>query len=337
MVEKGLGTIGIDLGGTKILFALFDQKFKVVEDFKEKTNPDKDEKRFTEVLSSGLKTLLERAKKEDLNVTAVGAGCAGFIDEDKGVIESSPNIPFIKNYSMRSKVAKLTDADFALGNDVHMGLLGELKLGAAVNAQHVIGVFLGTGIGGALAINGELYRGATGTAGEIGHFLTDPMGPLAGSDRHGVLDDIVSRNAIAAEAAALATKQWAPYLYKQVGTNVADIKSDELAQAIKHGDDKVEELVRSRARIVGIVLANLVDFLSPEMVVLGGGLVEAMPELFIDEVGKGVRDFTIPAISKKVRVVPAKLGDFAVAAGAAWNALEVARKRVAHTLLATAK
>src|SRR5207253_1874728 len=132
-------------------------------------------------------------------------------------------------------------------------------------------VFIGTGIGGAIAIDGRLYFGASGHAGDIGHYLVQPFGPLAGSERQGVLDGVSSRIAIAGEAAVLAAKQWAPHLLKSAGTDVLNIKSKSLAKAIKSGDKAIEELVRSRVQIIGIILSNLVDFLNPELVLIGGG------------------------------------------------------------------
>jgi glucokinase len=324
MAAKEKGAIGIDIGGTKVLFALFDEKFKVVDRIKEKTSPEKGEKRFSELLTESLETLAKRAEKENIRLLAVGVGSAGAIDDEKGQIVESPNIPFLKGYSLRAKIEKVIDAEVAIGNDVQMGLYGEMCHGAAQNAKNIICVFLGTGIGGALAIDGKLYLGASGTAGEIGHYMTDPMGALSGSDRQGLLDDLVSRNAIAAEAAMFANKQWAPHLFKLAGTNVADIKSGTIAEAIKNGDEKIEELVRSRSRILGIVLSNLADFLDPDLVLLGGGLVDEMPEIIVKEVEKGIRAHTVPSVAKNVKVQATKLEDVAVAAGAAQLALDKA-------------
>jgi glucokinase len=118
--------------------------------------------------------------------------------------------------------------------------------------------------------------------------------PLAGSDRGGQLDTIASRAAIAGEAAALATKRNAPHLSDSVGTDVKKITSTALADAIQRGDEDVEELVRNRARILGIILSNMVDFLNPQMIVLGGGLVDAMPDIITQEVTAGIKSHATP-------------------------------------------
>ena len=122
----------------------------------------------------------------------------------------------------------------------------KLKWRNAVGYKDVIAIFIGTGIGGAVAVNGELYLGSSREAGNIGHYLLNAFGPLAGSERDGVLDDVASRLGMAGTAATLAAKQWAPHLRKSIGTDVKQIKSSAFAKAIGAGDKVIEELVRSR-------------------------------------------------------------------------------------------
>ncbi len=198
-----------------------------------------------------------------------------------------------------------------------MGLYGEQQFGAARNSRHAIGVFIGTGIGGALILNGELHRGASGIAGDIGHYLVQPLGTIGGPERQGVLDNVCSRTAIAAEAAVYASRQWAPNLLKMGGTDLAILRSKTLARAIKAGDKQIEQLVLSRSRLLGIVLSNLVDFINPDCVLLGGGLVEEMPGLVLKGVGKGIEEYSSAAAFKKLKIVTTKLREYAVATGAA--------------------
>ena len=315
------GSVGVDVGGTKTLFALFDEQFEVLEEIKLKTEGTKQEV-FTKTLKESVASLLKKASKHRVTVSAIGVGCAGSIDTQKGVVNSAPNIPALDGFSFNQTLAKITDARVRVSNDVHAALYGEHKLGAAVGYKHVIGVFLGTGIGGAIIIHGKLYLGATGRAGDIGHYLLQPLGPLAGSDRGGVLDSIASRAAIAAEAAALATKQKAPHLLKSVGTDIKNIKSSSLADAIQNGDKDVEELVRNRAQMLGIILSNLVDFLNPEMIVLGGGLVDAMPDIIRQEVTAGIKSHTTMEAQQGLQIVTTKLKSHAVTTGAAKLAVD---------------
>ena len=203
----------------------------------------------------------------------------------------------------------------------------KLKWRNAVGYKDVIAIFIGTGIGGAVAVNGELYLGSSREAGNIGHYLLNAFGPLAGSERDGVLDDVASRLGMAGTAATLAAKQWAPHLRKSIGTDVKQIKSSAFAKAIGAGDKVIEELVRSRFRIVGIVLSNIVDFFSPEMIVLGGGLTDALPKIARDEVRAGIEAHSTRAAVKGLKVVTAKHKGLAVTIGAARFVVDLSKRR----------
>ena len=316
------GSLGIDLGGTKLLAALFDDKMRLVHQILEPTRPEKGLRRFSSMLVGTVGKLARRARQSGLRLRAVGAGCAGFVDAKAGLLNSCPNIPFIKDYPLARRLEPVVHCPVEIGNDVQLGLYGEHAFGAAAGCRNAICLFLGTGIGGALIVDGKLYQGSSGFAGEIGHYLLDALGPFTGSQRYGLLDDVVSRHAIAAQAAAMAAKQWAPHLFRASGTNLLDIKAADIANAIRRGDEKIEELVRSRSRIVGIVLSNLVNFLSPDVVVLGGGLVKALGDIIVPEASRSMRRHALPPIARRVRVVAAKLGDLAVAKGAAQWALD---------------
>jgi glucokinase len=319
MIE--LGSIGIDIGGTKILFALFDPKFQPVDEIKIKTGDLHTTREFKDALSESLGTLMKKAAKGNLQLAGVGIGCAALLNGG-GTIKSAPNIPILDGLPLRNIVGKITSLNVTLVNDVDAGLYGEQQFGAAVGCKNVIGVFIGTGIGGALIIDGKLYRGASGHAGDIGHYLLQPLNTLAGSDRHGVLDDVASRTAIAAEAAALALKHAAPHLLKLAGTDLKKIGSNVLAESIAKGDEEVEKLVRSRSQMLGIVLSNMVDFLNPEMLVLGGGFTDAMPDIVREEVEAGVRAHSTPEAAEALKVVAATLKNHAVTTGAAKLALD---------------
>jgi glucokinase len=317
-----LGSIGIDIGGTKTLFALFDPKFELIEEIKIKTGDIHSAKEFKDALTEHLTALTKKAAKAELNLVGVGIGCAASLHGDGSVAKAS-NIPFLEGFQLRSVVGKIASLNVTLVNDVDAGLYGEQQFGAAVGCKHVIGVFIGTGIGGAVIIDGKLYRGASGHAGDIGHYLLQPFGPLSGSDRHGVLDDVASRTAIAADAAAIALKHAAPHLLKIAGTDVGKISSSVLAESIEKGDVEIERLVRSRSQMIGIVLSNIVDFLNPEMLVLGGGFTDAMPEIVRKEVEAGIRAHSSEQAGKALKVAAAKLSRHAVTTGAAKLALDV--------------
>jgi glucokinase len=324
--EKVLGkaVIGIDVGGTKTLLALFDSRLEVLAEDKFRSHPDKGGlAAFEKALRRSIEALLRRARKEKLAVQYVGMGCAGDIDLRKGVVRRSPNLTFLDGYPFREKLEKLTKAQVFVGHDVQAALYGEYRMGAARNARHVIGVWLGTGVGGAMIVDGRIHLGATGSAGDIGNYLLTSVDVSIDSTRKYVLDGVASRTAIAGEAAALAAKHKAPALREDAGTDVDDIRAGDIAKSIRKGDKAVEKLVRSRANIVGTALSNLVDFINPDVIVLGGGLVEAMPALIRSEVRKSINAHASRRAARSVKVVVAKLHRHAGTVGAARLALDM--------------
>ena len=321
--KRQASSIGIDIGGTKTLCALFDARFEVVAEEKFRTTPEKGGVRaFDRALRKAVKALLAEAHKRRLDVRVVGVGCAGQVDLREGLLKRSPNLLFLEGYPFRAKLERFARARVFVANDVHAALYGEYRLGAARKARHIIGVWIGTGVGGAIMIDGRLHLGATNAAGDIGNYLLhaaeNPDAP-----RKQILDNVASRTAIAGEAATLAAKRWAPKLRAKAGTDVTDIRSGDIAQAIRDGDKALEKLVRSRAAVVGAAISNLVDFMNPDTVVLGGGLVEALPNLIKREVRTAVKAHASPRAAKAVHIVVSKLHNHAGTAGAAKLALDI--------------
>jgi glucokinase len=322
--RQGRAAIGIDIGGTKSLYALFDERFEVLAEEKLRSHPKKGGLRaFEKAHVRAVKALLREAKRLGLKVQVVGAGVAGRVDLREGVIEFAPSLTFLDGYPLRRRLTKITGARVFVCNDVHAGLYGEFQLGAARGARHVIGVWIGTGVGGALIVDGRLHLGAVGMAGDIGNYILHPVDIGHDGRRKEVLDGVCSRTAIAGDAAALAAKRWASKLRKIAGTDVRDITSGSLAKAIRAGDKAVEDLVRSRAAILGTVISNLVDFLNPDMVVLGGGLVEAMPQLLRREIERSVKAHASARAARAVAVKTAKLQAHAGTTGAAMLARDM--------------
>lgn len=318
---KKPAAVGIDVGGTKTLCVLVDKHFKLLEEIKFKTAPEEGEHRFTRRLKDSVGALINSAKAKGLDVVAVGVGSAGAVDAKEIKITTSPNLLMLENYPIGKHLGKVVKAKMAIGNDVQMGIHAEHVLGAAKGCSHVVGVFFGTGVGGAAIVNGELYTGACGFGGQVGGLVAQPVGGPEAALSHGIIDRIASKSAIASEALVMAIKNWAPYLHSEVGTDLTKVTWGILERAIQHGDGRIEEMLRARMRVVGIALANVVNFMNPDMLVLGGGLMDQMAELVTEELEKGLRRYLIPEISKALRVKRAKLGGHAVAIGAAHQAL----------------
>ncbi len=309
--------IGIDLGGTKILAGLLNKNFKILATAKAKVRVEEGEKYFLKTIEEVVHGVLSDRGMTPKNLYGIGIGCPGIIDTKKGVVISSPNIPFLNRYDLSKKIKKIFKVPVAIGNDVNVGLMGEHWFGAARGYDHAVGIFLGTGIGGALILNGKIYEGASGGAGEIGHMQIDPTGELCGCGMRGCLESIAGRVAVASEAALLAARQKAKKLFEDVGTDISKIKSGALSKAVKAGDKSIEDLIRYKSHWLGIAMANVVDLLNPEVIVLGGGMVEAMGDMIVPEAEKSMRQRAMAPLVKDVKVVQAKLKDYAIVMGAA--------------------
>ena len=312
--------IGVDLGGTKLLAVLFDERFRPVICVKERVEVNRGEKVFFDLLVHTIYSLLEEAEVNRKQVRAIGMGCPGMLQNPAGAVKLCPNISFLKEYPLRMKLERRFKIPVRLENDVNAGLLGEQQFGAARGYDNVFGIFLGTGVGGAIVINGELYTGATGGAGEIGHTFLGVPSILEGRDSFPTVESMTGRLRIASEAGLLTLKQKAKALYRDVGNDIKRIKSKALLRSIQKGDTAVDELIFNKAQIVGIAMANVVNLLNPQMIVLGGGLMEAMGSYILPVARDTMKFHAMPPLVKGVRVVASELGDEAVAYGGAWLA-----------------
>jgi len=209
------------------------------------------------------------------------------------------------------------DCPVSVLNDVDAGVFGEYSLGVAIGARSVAGIFPGTGIGGGFVYEGQILRGRRSSAMEIGHTKIATSGRSSGTEMTGTLESEASRLAIAAECAKLAYRGEAPSLLRAVGTDIAQIRSKVLAAAIREGDKSVEKVVRQSAQTVGYAVVNLVHMLCPEIILLGGGLVEALHEIYLEEVMQIAKNNVLPCYSEMYEIKMAKLGDDAGAMGAA--------------------
>jgi glucokinase len=316
MAKKDKIVVGVDLGATKMLVGVLKGR-KVLAAVKAKTDPSGGEREFFATIAATVARAVGDAGLKPAQLTAVGAGCPGVLDYRTGRIVSSANIPFIKDYPLARKLEKLFKVPAAVENDANMGLYGEQRFGAAAGCAQVAGFFLGTGIGGALILDGKLYRGSSGAAGELGHIFVDALGPACGCGNRGCLEALAGRLALAGEAAALAARGGAPHLMNEAGADVRKLKSGALGRAVAAGDRQLKDLVRRKAVLIGLAMANVVNTLDPECIVLGGGLMEALGDVILPAAEESMRRHAMPDIASHVTVAPAKLGDLAIVMGAA--------------------
>jgi glucokinase len=312
--------IGFDLGGTKMLAALFDQKFTIVNRKRRKTKPQDGAKPGVERIKETIYELLQDSKVKVENILGIGVGVPGMLDLDDGVILSAPNLGW-RDVPLKEILKREFKCPIAIINDVDAGMFGEYGYGAAKNARCAVGIFPGTGIGGACIYEGQILRGRKNSCLEIGHIPVMSDGPLCGCGQRGCLESVASRLAISAAAALAAYRGEAPHLFEIAGTDLSNIRSGMLAASIEAGDKAIERIVREAAQWIGVGTAIAVNLLAPDVVVLGGGLVEAMPEIFREAVEETARNRALPVFKNTFRVVVAKLADDATVTGAAtWAA-----------------
>jgi len=322
--------IGFDLGGTKMLGCLFDRKLGIVSRSKEKIGDGSNgEDVFTRMLGC-IRSLVAEAKITLDQVAGAGVAIPGPIDSATGTVLETPNLGF-HNFPLKKRLESELKIPIVLENDVNAGTYGEFKSGAAKGYRHVLGVFPGTGIGGGIVIDGKLYRGATGGAGEVGHMIIQVDGRLCGCGQYGCLESVASKTAMSKDALMLAATGSAPALAKLAGSDLSKMKSSVFAKAISSGDKAVERLVQRAADFLGIGLANLVNIFNPEAIVIGGGLVERFGKSYLATAEKSMREHAMPYLAKAVKLVEARLGDDAVAIGAVHLLVERFAEQAAET------
>ncbi|MGC1276356.1 MAG: ROK family protein [Planctomycetaceae bacterium] len=308
--------VGFDLGGTKMFAAVFDEDYKLLGKERKKTKGHQGVAAGVERVSQAIREALADADVAPDRLAGIGVGCPGVLDIDEGVLIDAVNLGW-RDVRLKEILEREFGCPAVLANDVDAGVYGEYRFGAGRGAFCLLGVFPGTGIGGGCIYRGQIFRGRKQSCMEIGHMPLFPFGPRDGTGHLGTLEAYSSRLAISAAAAQAAFRGQAPNLMKAAGTDLAEIRSGTLAAAIKAGDKAVERAVADAGEMIGIAVGGVVNLLSPDVIVLGGGLVEAMPELFVSTVSDSARRHAMEAFQDTFKVVAAELGDNATVMGAA--------------------
>jgi glucokinase len=263
-------TIGVDVGGTKVAAGVVDQHGKIVEKLKRSTpaaRPDD----TADVIADAVLELLDRH-----DVDAVGIGAAGFVDETRSTVLFAPNLAW-RDEPVKARVEKRIGRQVVVENDANAAAWAEAKLGAARDQQHMILITVGTGIGAGMVLDGRLYRGRWGSAGEPGHYRVVPDGRLCGCGNRGCWEQYVSGNALAAEARELARRSpGAAVRLLQAGGGTPDgIDGPAVTQAAREGDASALSCFEIIGTWLGHGLADLAAILDPGCFVIGGGVSEA--------------------------------------------------------------
>jgi len=303
---------GIDVGGTKIAGGVVDEDGTILEELRVES-PATDAEAIEEAIAGLVGELCSRHRIE-----TVGVGAAGYVDKARAVVLFAPNVAW-RNEDLKGELEKRVELPVVIENDANAAAWGEFRYGAAHDADDLLLVTVGTGVGGGLVLDGEVYRGANGVGAEIGHMRVVPNGILCGCGKHGCFEQYASGSALVREARALALSgaQIAQGMLRRAGGDLTKITGPLITEAAQQGDEGARQQLAELGRWLGEGVASLTEILDPEVVVVGGGvseaedlLLEPMRSAFAGQlVGRGFRP--IPEIRK------ATLGNRAGLIGAA--------------------
>lgn len=313
--------LGIDLGGTNIRGAAVVAKGNILAMLNVPTGSSGGRERVVGNLSKVIKTLSRRFPSKEFDLLGVGIGAAGGILQKEGVISQSPNIAQLDGFKLREHLEKEHGFPSFLENDANCGALGERWVGAGRGVNDLGLITLGTGVGGGLILGGKLWQGIDGTAGEVGHITVNSEGPECMCGSRGCLEVYSSATAVVRRLREEVMRGEKTQLVGRGDGRLEEITSRDIHQSALAGDRLSRRLFREMGKYLGIGIANLINLLNLEMVVLGGGVAEAWA-LFVPTLKKEVkwRAFRVPA--RRVKILRSRLGanaGFLGAASLAWQ------------------
>jgi glucokinase len=315
-VTDGRWVVGVDLGGTNIsvgVVAADGSSVRAERTIETRASAGADAV-VARIVSQVLGALDEADVPRDA-VLGVGIGAPGPLDRATGIVRITPNLGW-SEFPLRARVAEGTGLPTALENDANCATLGEWWTGAARGARHVVGVTLGTGIGGGLILDGRLFHGASDVAGEIGHMTIEVDGRWCGCGNHGCLEAYASGSAIAARAREALADGRPSAMRDLAGGDLAALTTAHVYGAAAGGDAAARAIVAETARYLGTGIASLLNVFNPDVVVIAGGVTQAGDAL-LGPVREEVARRAFRAATDACRIVPATLGRGAGVIGAA--------------------
>lgn len=307
-------SIGIDLGGTKILIALVNKTSGEVVGFvKKKIKKEKGHKKIAKKLFEGIDELLSDMHLSIDEIGSIGVGAAGQIDRQNGIIVGAPNLDCF-NFNIKQILSECYNVPIFVGNDVEIAALGEQKFGAGKNSDDFVCIFVGTGVGSCIVKDGKIIYGNTGTAGEIGHMIVDLNGRQCACGAHGCLEAYASRSAIETRIEG-ALKKGRTSCISEYLEEGKSITSNMIKKSIERNDELVLQCVNEASEYLSGGIASIINFINPELVILGGGLINAV-DYFYNETIKKTKLKSLPVPAKTIRFQKAELGDYSGVIGA---------------------
>lgn len=297
--------IAVDLGGTKVLTALLTKDGKIINRLKNPVIPSKT--KIVKTINSSIINLLTEANLKPKDIAAIALGVPGTVNPVKGIIAAAPNLK-LNNFNIRKELQKTLKIPILIENDVNLAALGIKKFEYKDKLKNALVVFIGTGIGGALIFNGNLYRGSSFYAGEIGHMIVNENGSFGSKPGKMTLEKAASRPQVVQRIKA-DIKSGSDSLLKDYVDKKKKIKSSALAKAVKEKDKVALYHLGAACRTIGTALGSITTLLNIDTIILGGGVVEAMPDYMTKNIKSAFEKAVLPEPGKATKIFATKLGD----------------------------
>lgn len=299
--------VGVDLGGTKILTAVADQKGNILADSKVATEVEKGEKYIINKIEKSIRSVAASAELNLEEIKRVGVGSPGPLSIKKGIVYETSNLPF-KNFPIVEMLESKINIPVVLENDANAAALGEKLFGSGIDSNVMVYITISTGIGGGLIFGEKIFHGSNDGAGEVGHMIIDPSGPSCGFGQHeGCLEAMASGTAIVRNVKTELKNNPNKWLKKYDG-KIEDVNGYNIAKAARNGDELAIEVYQEAGRYLGIGVANLINLFNPDTIVFGGGVMKAR-ELFWTDMVKSVEKNALSASANDCEFLEAVLGD----------------------------
>lgn len=311
-------SIGIDLGGTDIKAGLLSSAGTLSCRIVVSTLVKEGAKAIAKRIAATIKQVISAAKRtshqdESREIIGIGLGSPGLIIAESGIIHFSPNFPGWRDIPLLDYVSdelKELNIPLFIDNDVNVMVLGELHLGAGIGYDNVVGLTIGTGVGGGIVIDGRVYHGSWNTAGELGHTIVRPNGRKCGCGNRGCLE------AYAGARHIVERTQQKIVDGRKTGLNLENLTPKKIANAASAGDELALDIFSETGRLIGVALTSIAHILNPQIAIIGGGISAAGENLLFQHIRQEFKERTMD-IPSEMEIVPAKLGNDAGLVGAA--------------------
>ena len=305
--------VGIDIGGTKLATVVADSTGNILGKVRKPTLSEKGPEYAINLLFDMVREVVAQVGLEQTSISAIGVSCGGPLDTKTGVVYSPPNLPGWDALPLKARLESEFQVTVTIENDANASALAEFRFGGGRGYNAVLYMTMSTGIGGGIVIDGQVYHGANDSAGEVGHQILLPNGPRCGCGKQGCLEALCSGPAIARRAQAAIQKQLesgkaSTALLTLADGRIEEVKSEHVLAAARTGDALASELVQETAYYMGWGIANLVNILNPDIVLLGT-IAVAAGDLLLDPIRETVSKFAMTRPAEAVTIAPAQLGD----------------------------